>query len=271
MQTIDKNSSESNSYKKHSTDTNTPFTGLPTDKILKDQINIVLKKAEDLRGYSLKELSDYLNIHAPKSRSMVHSKGLPGQIAELLLGATAKSKPMPDFPELGLELKTLPIDIDGNILETTYVCTAPLLAKADKANFEFEQSTVYKKLQTVLWLPIIVLDNNKTSFDNRIIGDAFIWRPSEMQYNLLKTDWLELTEMLLLGQAEQLTSHYGKILQIRPKAANSTAITDSIDSEGNKISTLPRGFYLRTSFTKELYQHNNSKNHSATGQNCVIF
>lgn len=229
-------------------------------------INNILIKAKSLQGYNLEDLHNYLNISSPKS--IIKSKGHTGQLIELLLGASATSKPIPDFPELGLEIKTLPIDNNHKVLETTYVCTAPVLSNLNnknyKNNFIFEESVVYKKLNLVLWVPIIYNYKNKIQnsniYTNRIIGQSFIWHPSIKELNLIKTDWIELTEMLILGQADKVSSHYGEVLQIRPKAANSNSITTSTDMEGNKIKTLPRGYYLRTSFTQRIYDGYNNKN-----------
>lgn len=147
-------------------------------------------------------------------------------------------------------------------METTYVCTAPLhINKLANTNYDFKSSVVYKKLQHVLWVPIIIPDlkndtinnNFNNNFNNRIIGNAFLWQPNSQQLDLLATDWLELTEMLLMGQVEKLTSHYGQVLQIRPKAANSKVISRAIGPDGAQITTLPRGFYLRKKFTREIY------------------
>ncbi len=37
----------------------------------------------------------------------------------------------------------------------------------------------------------------------------------------------------------------GRVLQIRPKAANNKALTEAIGEFGQPIMTLPRGFYLK--------------------------
>ena len=41
-------------------------------------------------------------------------------------------------------------------------------------------------------------------------------------------------------------------MQIRPKAAHSKIVTDAIGPNGQIIKTLPRGFYLKTSFTGDI-------------------
>ncbi|MFO0659891.1 MAG: hypothetical protein U0165_08690 [Polyangiaceae bacterium] len=38
-------------------------------------------------------------------------------------------------------------------------------------------------------------------------------------------------------------------MQIRPKAANGSARTTAFGPDGEKISTVPRGFYLRAKLT----------------------
>jgi DNA mismatch repair protein MutH len=55
--------------------------------------------------------------------------------------------------------------------------------------------------------------------------------------------------MVQTGQLEQITARYGKYLQIRPKAQNARSLRKGINAEGDIVQTLPRGFYLRTSFT----------------------
>jgi DNA mismatch repair protein MutH len=59
-------------------------------------------------------------------------------------------------------------------------------------------------------------------------------------------------DMIATGELEQITAHQGQYLQIRPKAANTKTLRNGINDEGEEILTLPRGFYLRTSFTKQL-------------------
>jgi len=57
-------------------------------------------------------------------------------------------------------------------------------------------------------------------------------------------------------RTEQNTAHHGQYLQILPKASNSKSLCKGINSEGEEILTLPRGFYLRTILTKQiLNQH----------------
>ena len=58
--------------------------------------------------------------------------------------------------------------------------------------------------------------------------------------------------MIALGEIDQINGKLGQVLQIRPKAANASVITDAIGPNGKIIQTLPRGFYLKTCFTGDI-------------------
>ncbi len=79
-----------------------------------------------------------------------------------------------------------------------------------------------------------------------------LWSPTAQEEDMLRQDWEELMDMIVLGQVERITARHGAWLQIRPKAANSRALTEGIGEQGQPIMTLPRGFYLKKSFTAPL-------------------
>jgi DNA mismatch repair protein MutH len=174
-------------------------------------------------------------------------KGWPGMLIEKWLGACAGSKPQQDFPELGIELKTIPIDGQFAPLETTYVCFAPLLMPP---GITWKTSNVRNKLQQVLWLP--VEGDRQIPLAERRVATGFYWRPSEKEDKILKDDWEELTEQIITGHVESITSRQGNALHIRPKAANGKVLTDALNPEGERIKTRPRGFYLRKTFTHQI-------------------
>jgi DNA mismatch repair protein MutH len=119
---------------------------------------------------------------------------------------------------------------------------------------QWKASSVYKKLARVLWIP--VQSEPQLPVSERRIGNPLLWSPNQEQEEALRQDWEELAEWISLGKVEHIHGRLGKCLQIRPKAANAKELCAAIGIEGNKIQTLPRGFYLRASFTAEiLRQH----------------
>ncbi|MCB5228007.1 DNA mismatch repair endonuclease MutH [Alishewanella sp. 16-MA] len=207
----------------------------------------LLTNCQRIAGLTLGQLAAELSQPVPKD--LRKDKGWVGQLMELALGASAGSQALPDFPELGIELKTLPIDHSGKPLESTYVCVAPLTGNIGQ---HWADSWVCQKLQRVLWLPILA--ERQLPLHQRIIGQGFLWQPNAEQAAILQQDWEELMELISLGGIANIRGAHGKALQLRPKAADSKALTKAIGAHGEPIQTLPRGFYLKSHFTQAILQ-----------------
>jgi len=203
----------------------------------------LLERAESIAGQTLGFLAKQCNVVVPKNLNT--HKGWIGDLLETTLGANAGSQPQPDFVDLGIELKTIPVNIHGQPQESTYICVAPLLAPHGLC---WENSLVQCKLQKVLWVPISAANNEPLT--NRRIGRPFLWQPNQIQELALKQDWEELTESMILGGIESLSAKMGRYLQIRPKAAHSRVRAEALNEYGQTITTVPRGFYLRARFTQ---------------------
>jgi len=116
--------------------------------MLKDK-NELLQLSQQLNGLSLWQLAGLCGVTVPDSQR--RAKGWAGQLIEQALGATAGSLPIADFPDIGVELKTIPLDVNGKPRESTYICVLPM---RQQYQVSFEQSVVYQKLHCVLWVPI---------------------------------------------------------------------------------------------------------------------
>ncbi|KAJ9432015.1 DNA mismatch repair protein MutH [Candidatus Pantoea symbiotica] len=205
----------------------------------------LLQRAQQLAGQTFAALAAQINLPIPAD--LKRDKGWVGMLLELHLGASAGSKAEQDFAHLGIELKTIPVDAQGKPLETTFVCVAPLTGNS---GVTWQTSHVRHKLARVLWIPI---EGDRTlPLAERRVGSPLLWHPSAEEEQQLREDWEELMDMIVLGQVERITARHGAWLQIRPKAANSKALTEAIGEHGEPIMTLPRGFYLKKSFTGPL-------------------
>ncbi len=203
----------------------------------------LLDRAWSIAGLTLEELALQLKRKVPEN--LLRNKGWVGEMLELVLGATAGSKPEPDFQHIGIELKTIPVKKNGEPKESTHVCIVPM---TETQGLNWEDALVRQKLARVLWIPVEVGGD----LAERRIGAPLLWSPSHEEETLLRADWEEFMELITLGDLDQITAHLGEALQIRPKAANSHALAGGIGKLGESIRTLPRGFYLRTSFTGAL-------------------
>ncbi len=202
-------------------------------------------RAANLAGRTIAEVAADHGVAVPANPK--RTKGLAGQLAELALGASAASRPEPDFTHLGVELKTVPINVAGKPAESTYVCVATL---RPQAGMRFEHSPVAAKLAHVLWLPVEA--SSAVPLPHRRFGLARLWQPTADDWARLKADWDELTEWISLGRVQSITARHGIVLQLRPKGRSARDLVAAIGPDGSFIQTNPRGFYLRASFTAEI-------------------
>lgn len=204
----------------------------------------LVARAEALTGRTLREVGERLGEGAPSSG--LRGKGKAGELVERALGATGGPRAEVDFPGLGVELKTIPLDARGVPIESTYVCRV----RVDDAEFaEWETSWVRAKLARVLWVPLL-----DRAGGERTLGAPVLWSPSDAQSMQLQSDFEEIMGLIGVGRVEDVTARIGVFLQLRPKAADGTPRALAFDREGAPVRTVPRGFYLRATFTRAILQ-----------------
>ena len=217
----------------------TQFTSIPKTEAE------LLNRCGTMAGKTLGQIASKLSVIVPQD--LRRHKGWVGNLCEHYLGANAFNKAKPDFLEIGVEMKTLPIDVHGKPKESTYVCTIPIRLIDE---YSWQNSWVKKKLSRVLWVPVEAAHNIPVA--ERYVGNSWIWQPSFKEECSLQRDWEELMDRMLSGEQSEITSQEGEYLQIRPKAANSLALVKVISNSNASEFMNPKGFYLRTSFTGQL-------------------
>ena len=202
----------------------------------------LVNRARRLAGASLAAAAERYGLELPPSST--RGKGFAGRLLEVALGATAGSRAAPDFPELGIELKTLPVDLQGKPRESTWVCHCPLDGSLP---ISWADSWVRQKLSRVLWIPIVY--DASAELGDRRIGLPILWSPNAEEASMLGQDYEALAERVALGEADTISARHGVALQIRPKAADARQADWVVGEEGEWTLANPRGFYLRASFT----------------------
>jgi len=200
----------------------------------------LFQRADALAGRALGWVAAQHHMSVPPD--LRRAKGWVGQVLETALGATSGSNAQCDFPHLGVELKTLPVDPRGKPSQSTFVCTAPLDAAGVS---RWEDCWLRQKLSRVMFVPIV----GDGPPGERLIGSPVLWTPSEEEEAQLRADWEELTELAAMGHLWQITGKRGKVLQLRPKGADGDARTWHVDDEGRWVAATPRAFYMRARFT----------------------
>ena len=211
-----------------------------------DNTEELLLRAQALEGFAVGALAKELGFLVPEDN--VRSKGFVGQLVERALGADPKAGELPDFPNLGVELKTIPLRQDGKPSESTFICSIHM-ESADRE--EWETSRLCRRLQQVLFLPI---DSSKVApLPQRCFGRAVIWQPCDGQLQLLRNDWEDLMGAIGSGRGGNLSAREGRLIQVRPKASDASVRTLIPGPAGVQMS-LPLGFYMRAHVTHQILQ-----------------
>lgn len=203
----------------------------------------LLGRAESLTGLSVRELASELGRPCPGGG--VHTKGRVGELVEVVLGASGGSRRAVDFPESGVELKTIPVNGARKPYESTFVCAVNLDEEVDWA-----LSWPKAKLSQVLFVPVV--GEKAEPLPNRRFGAPVFWQPTAEQDRQLNADYDDIMGLVGVGRIEDVTAHLGRYMQLRPKAKDGSARTLARGAEGERFGTVPRGFYLRATFTAAL-------------------
>lgn len=205
----------------------------------------LVERARTLARFDLGELADELGIRPP--RDLTRDKGWVGQLLESALGASASNRAEPDFVDLGVEMKTVPVDREGRPRESTFVTAAPYRELLGAA---WADSSVHHKTRKILWVP--VESDPSIPLTTRRIGQALLWRPSPADDAGFAEDWSTFGRAAS-GGVEQLDARLGQRLQLRPKARDGRARTAATLADGSSVSARPLGFYFRRAFTEALF------------------
>jgi DNA mismatch repair protein MutH len=115
---------------------------------------------------------------------------------------------------------------------------------------DWDASWVRQKLTCVLFVPIV--GDKGVPVEDRTVGEPSLFRPTPAQDAQLRADYDDIMGLVGAGRVEEVTAHLGRYLQLRPKARDGSARTVTFGREGERITTVPRGFYLRATFTRAL-------------------
>lgn len=200
-----------------------------------------------LVGRSIGELCALAKIEAPKNN--IAAKGFAGHILELFLGAHAHNQSLPDFVNLGIELKSLPVSSNFKVQTPTFVSMATL---SSSSFIPFEHSSLYHKVNKLLFV-LLHAPKGMPIGKRRILG-YFFYTPDKPTLEAMAADYNEFCELIFAARAREINASVGNILQILPKAAHGQVYTPIRDHQGNKAYIAPKAYYLRPSFTNTLLE-----------------
>jgi len=177
----------------------------------------------------------------------VRTKGWSGQVIERELGAGDGEAHGPDFAELGIELKTVPVHGDLVPLESTAVCHIDPVAIAGES---WATSYARRKLSQVLFIALDVPEGARSVGERRVVA-VTLWIPLADDEAILRADFeLFARDYFRRGRSAEITGHLGQVLQVRPKARNADDLRDAFGPDGQPMRIGKCGFYLRPAFVQ---------------------
>src|SRR5207244_4028166 len=128
------------------------------------------------------------------------NKGIAGRIVEAAMGIEPNPRPEADLTWLGLEIKTIPIGEDLQVQEMTKVA---MVNFQDVVEREWEQSSVARKLRSIMFVPIVKYDDLPHRW---YVRAPFLWMPSLAAQAQLKADYDAVRSLLLRGAVDDVSS-----------------------------------------------------------------
>ena len=209
---------------------------LPYDK--KDPISIEAY-AKGLKDKSLRD------IFGRDLENGYSGKGKLGQLVEFLyFGYKPNSKPEPDFPEAGVELKTTPIKKNSKGLVSKERLVFNIIDFEEEYKYSFNQSSFWKK-NSLLLLLFYLYENDKIDIDY-IFKIARLWRFPLTDLKIIKDDWNTIVGKIKSGKAHEISE--GDTLYLGACTKGSTALKSKRTQPFSNKKAQQRAFSLKSKY-----------------------
>lgn len=178
-------------------------------------------------------------------------KGASGLIVENLLGIKNNNIDDADIPEIGCEIKVLPLQKNRNgIIKPKEPTAIQLINYCEVSGEHWETAKIRRKITLTLWIAYLAKENglSKSQEDYRII-DYYLERPSEADQAVFKQDWEFIQNYINLGKADKLSCSMGTYIEPKTKGANSDDKRDAPDGKGGLPRARRRAFYYKKNYT----------------------
>lgn len=212
-------------------------------EVLNPLFNIIA----NAKGKTIREIKESLLI-GDRCRM---KKGASGLIVENLLGIENNNRDEADLPQIGCEIKILPLQKNKNgSIKAKEPTAIQMINYCEVARETWETAKIRSKINLTFWVVYLAKVNGVSkSQDDYVIVDYFLDHPSDVQNGIFKTDWEEIQSYIKRGDADKLSCSMGIYLEPKTKGANSQDKTDAPDGKGGLIRARRRAFYYKKNYT----------------------
>jgi DNA mismatch repair endonuclease MutH len=201
---------------------------------------------KNAKGKTIGEIKRELNIERENMK-----KGASGLIVENMLGIKNNNEADADIPEIGCEIKTLPIQKNKNgeikVKEPTQI---QMINYFEVANEAWDTAKIRKKITLTFWIVYLAKENSKSLNQNDYkIVDYFLDHPNSAIIEIFKDDWENIQDYIVKGLADKLSCSMGTYIEPKTKGANNQDLTNAPDGNGGSLRLRRRAFYYKKNYT----------------------
>ncbi|NMA32227.1 MAG: hypothetical protein GX941_10555 [Candidatus Methanofastidiosa archaeon] len=198
------------------------------------------------KGKTIGQIKQELNIERTKMK-----KGASGLIVESLLGIDNNNVADADIPEIGCEIKILPLQINKNgDIKAKEPTAIQMINYFEVANETWETAKLRKKINLTFWVVYLAKQDGKAlRQDDYVIVDYFLDHPNDANNSIFRQDWEEIQDYIIKGWSDKLSCSMGEYIEPKTKGANNQDVTDAPDGEGGVIKVRRRAFYYKKKYT----------------------
>lgn len=203
-------------------------------------------KVKKAKGKTIGELKMELQIERENMK-----KGASGLIVENLLGIRNNNNSDADIPEIGCEVKILPLQKNkNNEIKAKEPTQIQMINYFEVASETWDNAKVRKKISLTFWVVYLAKENSKTLHqDDYKIVDYYVDYPNEDKISVFKQDWELIQNYIKNGLSEELSCSMGEYLEPKTKGANNQDKTNAPDGKGGVLRARRRAFYYKKKYT----------------------
>ncbi|MBX2976817.1 MAG: hypothetical protein KF721_11835 [Ignavibacteriaceae bacterium] len=201
---------------------------------------------KNAKGKTIGELKLELGIEHENMK-----KGASGLIVENVLRIKNNNNSDADIPEIGCEIKVLPLQKNKNgVIKAKEPTQIQMINYFEVANENWANAKIRKKISLTFWVVYLAKENGKTiNQDNYRIIDYFVDHPDETKIVVFKKDWEAIQKFIIEGKADKLSCSMGEYLEPKTKGKNNQDTTVAPDGKGGKLNARRRAFYYKKAYT----------------------
>ena len=212
-------------------------------------IEVMSPLFEIIKKYKVKtigQIKTELNIEREHMK-----KGASGLIVENLLGIKNNNLADADIPEIGCEIKILPLQKNKNgDIKAKEPTQIQLINYFEVAEETWDNAKLRKKINLTFWVVYLAKENGSTlnQEDYKII-DYFLDHPDSSKMDIFKNDWELIQKYIIDGSADKLSCSMGEYIEPKTKGKNNKDLTDAPDGKGGVSKARRRAFYYKKNYT----------------------